>query len=915
MHTLNRRPNEQQGLAEGGSAARQNHFCRAFPPSDSFSSTIPRVGRKHCNTLLTPQMANFLAKKFSKTAKDLYNIAKQPDRSGDLSYHQQFQPSPGLSHHYYQSGTPQYAVASPSPSSHPQINQTNYGAQQLASGQNQELSTSPLFSTPLQTASRPAGPTDVQHVPIPPSSHSVSPPAPMHTHIGPPMPLFSPQSALAQPSALIPPYDMPTKTPSSPQPSPYITPLERPPRGDYFPNHAQNNPSNWGTAPSQPGTTTVVFNQETKVPVEVLDELPSEPLGGVEPEVSTSGNPHRGERPSSNTELSQHLATSAPSIIHTAPHRPVTRPAASIFPSTADHFVPLNKPSPNSHVASPNVEQAFSAIQVHQHSVPDTSPFPAVLGPSPATNATRDSHIAYNPAQALPPHAKIGSYAAIRASPLPSPAPPVPLSASPNVGLYPSVEHGSSFGASSSSNVLTSPTAQAATPIYATNHETCEGIRSYSYPAPPGYGPQPHSIATFSARAHTTSPPYALQQQNNGGHPMPQSQASPVFGQQSQSSDAGGFQSKQSPSFQTISPQIPEIRPSSATYNQRNANPYSGSGQAVAGTATSQLSLPGPHMQYSANHASPSSIAPYTQAMDAFDMRLMGSALNSVSPGLPVPGFGNQMMQQHSIQGNPPPYSTPNVQIAGGPYSVGSFATTVQTSSAAPPSRLRLKGDQSGSRVRKILSLDGGGVRGYSTLMILDQLMRKLGKQRGEKLHPWEEFDMIAGTSTGGLIAIMLGRLQMSVAECIEAYRDLSSRVFKEARHPANLAGKASDLYRGRGRFEAGPLEQCVKELLVRKNMPEEELLKEECNKDACKVFVCAIQAKNSEAVCIRSYESSDYDTLYDICRVWEAARATSAASTFFPPVQIGPTKQTFVDGALRHNNPIMLVDRESRGE
>jgi hypothetical protein len=48
-------------------------------------------------------------------------------------------------------------------------------------------------------------------------------------------------------------------------------------------------------------------------------------------------------------------------------------------------------------------------------------------------------------------------------------------------------------------------------------------------------------------------------------------------------------------------------------------------------------------------------------------------------------------------------------------------------------------------------------------------------------------------------------------------------------------------------------------------------------------------------------------------CRIWEAARATSAASTFFEPIAIGPHGQTFVDGALRFNNSIRLLDRESQ--
>ena len=50
----------------------------------------------------------------------------------------------------------------------------------------------------------------------------------------------------------------------------------------------------------------------------------------------------------------------------------------------------------------------------------------------------------------------------------------------------------------------------------------------------------------------------------------------------------------------------------------------------------------------------------------------------------------------------------------------------------------------------KILSIDGGGIRGLIPAMMLDALERKMG-------HPAAElFDVIAGTSTGGILALAL---------------------------------------------------------------------------------------------------------------------------------------------------------------
>ncbi|KIX01820.1 uncharacterized protein Z518_09547 [Rhinocladiella mackenziei CBS 650.93] len=187
--------------------------------------------------------------------------------------------------------------------------------------------------------------------------------------------------------------------------------------------------------------------------------------------------------------------------------------------------------------------------------------------------------------------------------------------------------------------------------------------------------------------------------------------------------------------------------------------------------------------------------------------------------------------------------------------------------------------------------------------------MEMLGSQRGPRLELWQEFDMIAGTSTGGLIALMLGRLRMSVADCIQAYKNLSREIFVPSQRNANFAGKSMDFLKARGRFRSEPLEECVKAMLRARDLSEEELLMDH-GADSPAVFVCAVEGINSGAVVIRSYKSEEFDDLYGKCRIWEAARATPAASTFFDPIQIGG--RMYVDGALKHNNPIEKVDEES---
>jgi len=105
-----------------------------------------------------------------------------------------------------------------------------------------------------------------------------------------------------------------------------------------------------------------------------------------------------------------------------------------------------------------------------------------------------------------------------------------------------------------------------------------------------------------------------------------------------------------------------------------------------------------------------------------------------------------------------------------------------------------------------LITPDGGGVRGVSELIILQQLM--LNIQKYYRLptipKPCEVFDMIGGTSTGGLIAIMLGRLQMSVDQVLDEYTVLSKDVFGEFKATLN------------GRFKATNLENAIRGMIQR---------------------------------------------------------------------------------------------------
>ena len=77
--------------------------------------------------------------------------------------------------------------------------------------------------------------------------------------------------------------------------------------------------------------------------------------------------------------------------------------------------------------------------------------------------------------------------------------------------------------------------------------------------------------------------------------------------------------------------------------------------------------------------------------------------------------------------------------------------------------------------------------------------------------------------------------------------------------------------------------------------------------------FVCAMNAHNMSAnipMLFRTYQS--HETHSD-CKIWEAARATSAAPTFFKRIEIG-RGQPFIDGGLGRNNPSRVLLDEAKG-
>ncbi|KAK4230672.1 hypothetical protein QBC38DRAFT_468512 [Podospora fimiseda] len=209
-----------------------------------------------------------------------------------------------------------------------------------------------------------------------------------------------------------------------------------------------------------------------------------------------------------------------------------------------------------------------------------------------------------------------------------------------------------------------------------------------------------------------------------------------------------------------------------------------------------------------------------------------------------------------------------------------------------------------GDEAINLLSFDGGGVRGYSSLLILHEIMKQMQKELGLAVlpKPCDYFHMIAGTSTGGLIAIMLGRLRMSTEEALREYEECAEKIFsKENKKRWNLSDK----------FRATALQEVIEGIV--KDRQVGESMYDPTGPAKGKVLVCVMPSSQiGEPKLVRSF--SRFDDWDHNIKIWEAARATTAASTYFKPQQLGTGEHydSYIDAALGVNNPVEKLADEA---
>ncbi|KAI0124847.1 hypothetical protein BJ170DRAFT_478611 [Xylariales sp. AK1849] len=231
------------------------------------------------------------------------------------------------------------------------------------------------------------------------------------------------------------------------------------------------------------------------------------------------------------------------------------------------------------------------------------------------------------------------------------------------------------------------------------------------------------------------------------------------------------------------------------------------------------------------------------------------------------------------------------------------------------PWEIVLKPPHAGVRV---LCLDGGGIRGIVELQVLKAIQRQLGP----RLLIQNFFDLIVGNSTGGIIALGLGVQNWTVDQCIKYFKELSTEAFT----PREMIGipvleKLSMLNHG-SIYKTKPFERVLKSKFDNRPLFGGISEKEEMS---TKVAVTTTTSIEQHAVVLANYnrpDGSEFEPTYRFARssgpskelrVWEAARATSAAQPFFKPFQREGSKETYIDGALYHNCPIWVAHHERK--
>ena len=265
-----------------------------------------------------------------------------------------------------------------------------------------------------------------------------------------------------------------------------------------------------------------------------------------------------------------------------------------------------------------------------------------------------------------------------------------------------------------------------------------------------------------------------------------------------------------------------------------------------------------------------------------------GSCGASVPSAAPASGSGSAFPEGRPALPRPPTGSWWQGLPGGADHSLGSMLGRGASDASSPGVR--------------ILCIDGGSVRGLATLQALRSLERAAGRPIAEL------FDLIVGTSIGGYLSVCLGVRRMSIDECEAAL--WSTRRSMEA-------AQGNGIFSGARRVALGTAfdGKVHAESIVATLGPTARMDEVASSPKVALVATC-IDRNPAKPFLFRTYSlsggSSGSSSFEGTCATTqlEAARATTAAPTFFPPVEIGG--RVFVDGACIANNPATIALAEA---
>lgn len=250
-------------------------------------------------------------------------------------------------------------------------------------------------------------------------------------------------------------------------------------------------------------------------------------------------------------------------------------------------------------------------------------------------------------------------------------------------------------------------------------------------------------------------------------------------------------------------------------------------------------------------------------------------------------------------------YGKPHNELPGS-YTVASCPLHDFDAVFRVPSEIIFKPQLAGVRV---LALDGGGMRG----IVILEVLRKIQYELGNRIPIQEFFDLIVGTSTGGILALGLGIKNWTVDYCIKVFLRLVEKAFTR-----KFAGGIAF---GTTKYRTRPLEEALTEVF--QDDPLFGGVPDTLIGSTRKVAVTAATETAEQAVIFTNYNRADDEQIgYQLMRpddpkndllIREAARATSAAPTYFKPFKNSRTHEGFLDGAVFHNNPVRIANYESK--